>query len=299
MQPVRSLLYVPANRPEWVDSAPESEADGYIFDLEDAVPVDEKERARDVLADALESFGPDDGVLTARINPPDTGLFEADLEAIVHPRLDAVVVPKLPSPEPIRRTAHVLEFLESVRGIEDSVEIVALPETAQGFRRAYDLAAASDRVAGLVGATSRGADVERALGYTWTPDGDEKRHMLSKVVLDGRAAGLDQLVSGPWHDVEDLDGLRAEAEMAERLGYTGYQLIHPSHAATVNEIFLPDEDEIAWCRDLLESMDEAQTEAGRGAVRHEGEMVDIAHIRRAEDVLQRARAFGVASSARQ
>jgi citrate lyase subunit beta/citryl-CoA lyase len=123
--------------------------------------------------------------------------------------------------------------------------------------------------------------------------------MLSKVVLDGRAAGLDQLLSGPWHDVEDLAGLRAEAEMAERLGYTGYQLIHPSHAATVNEIFLPDEDEIAWCRDLLESMDEAQTEAGRGAVRHEGEMVDIAHIRRAEDVLQRARAFGVASSARQ
>lgn len=293
MQPVRSLLYVPANRPEWVESAPENGADGYIFDLEDAVPLDEKQRARDVLADALESFGPDDGVVTARINPPDTGLFEADLEAIVHPRLNAVVVPKLPSPAPIRRTAHVLDYLETRRDIEDSIEVIALPETAQGFRRAYDLAAASDRVAGLVGATSRGADVQRALGYTWTPEGAEKRYMLSKVVMDGRAAGLDQLFSGPWHDVEDLDGLRAEARMAERLGFTGYQIIHPSHAQPVNEIFLPDETEVDWCRDLLDSMEDAQTEAGRGAIRHEGEMVDIAHIRRAEDILERARAFGL------
>lgn len=292
MDPVRSLLYVPANRPEWVEAAPDNDADGYIFDLEDAVPVDEKERARDVLADALDSFGPEDGVVTVRVNPPDTGLFEADLEAITHQRLDAVVIPKLPSPDPIHRATHVLEYLESVRGIDDGVEIVALPETAQGFRRAYDLATASDRVAGIVGATSRGADVQRALGYTWTAAGEEKRHMLSKVVMDGRAAGLDQLFSGPWHDVEDIEGLRTEAEMAERLGYTGYQIIHPSHAEVVNEVFLPDEADIAWCQDLLDAMEAAQAEAGRGAVRHEGEMVDIAHIRRAEDLLERARAFG-------
>lgn len=293
MQPVRSLLYVPANRPEWVESAPENDADGYVFDLEDAVPVDEKGRARDVLADALDGFGADDGAITARINPPDTGLFEADLEAITHPRLDAVVLPKLPSPEPIRRSDHVLGYLESVRGIDDPIEIVALPETAEGFRRAYDLASASDRVAGLVGATSRGADVQRALGFTWTPEGVEKRHMLSKVIVDGRAAGLDQLISGPWHDVEGIEGLRAEATMAERLGFTGYQIIHPSHAEPVNEVFQPDEEEVAWCRDLVDAVEDAQVEAGRGAIRHKGEMVDVAHIRRAEDVLERARAFGL------
>lgn len=293
MDPVRSLLYVPANRPEWVASAPETGADGYIFDLEDAVPLDEKDHARDVLADALDSFGPDDGVVTARINPPDTDLFEADLDAIVHPRLDAVVVPKLPSPTPLRRTAHVLSYLESTRGIEDGVELIALPETARGFRRAYDLASASDRVAAIAAGTSRGADVQRALGWTWTPDGEEKRHMLSKVAMDGRAAGLDQLVSGPWGDVEEVEGLRAEATMAEQLGYTGYQIIHPSHAEHVNEIFLPDEDELAWCRGLVDAMADAEAASGRGAVRYEGEMVDLAHVRRAEDVVERAQAFGV------
>lgn len=293
MQPVRSLLYVPANRPEWVKSAPENDADGYVFDLEDAVPVDEKERARDMLAHALDGFGADDGAITVRINPPNTGLFEADLKAITHPRLDAVVLPKLPSPESICRVDHVLGYLESVRGIDASIEIVALPETAQGFRRAYDLASASDRVTGLVGATSRGADVQRALRFTWTPEGDEKHYMLSKVIVDGRAAGVEQLFSGPWHDVEDIEGLRAEATMAERLGFTGYQIIHPGHAESVNEIFRPDEEEVAWCRNLVDSLEEAQVEAGRGAIRHEGEMVDIAHIRRAEDVLERARAFGL------
>ncbi|MFB6121915.1 MAG: CoA ester lyase [Haloferacaceae archaeon] len=293
MQPVRSLLYVPANRREWVTNAPRNDADGYIFDLEDAVPLDEKDHARDVLADALDEFGDDDGVMTVRVNPPDTGLFEADLEAIAHPRLDAVVVPKLPSPEDVRRTDHVLRYLESVRDIDDSVEIIALPETAQGFRRGYDLCAASDRVAALVGATSKGADVQRALGFEWTREGTEKRHLLSKVVMDGRAAGVDQLLSGPWLDVDDVDGLRQEAEMARQLGYTGYQIIHPSHAEPVNEIFLPDEEEVEECRALLEAVEDAGTESGRGAIRHEGEMVDLAHVRRAEDVLDRARSFGL------
>lgn len=293
MQPVRSLLYVPANREDWVESAPENDADGYIFDLEDAVPLDEKERARTVLREALASFDPDDGAMTVRVNPPDTGLFAADMAAIVGDGLDAVVVPKLPSPDPIRRADHVLDYLETVRDLDERIDIVALPETAAGFRSAADLCTASDRVAGLVGATSKGADVQRALGYSWTPDGDEKRHFLSKLVLDGRAADVDQLLSGPWTDVEDTAGLRAEAQMAEQLGYTGYQVIHPSHVGIVNEIFRPDEAEVARCRDLLEAVEAAEAKGGRGAIRHEGEMVDVAHVRRAEDVLERARAFGM------
>lgn len=293
MKPVRSQLFIPANRREWVESAPDNAADGYVFDLEDAVPVDEKDHARDILADTLEEFVDEGSVITVRINPPDTDFFEADLETVAHPALDAVVVPKLPSPDPIRRTDHVLSYLESVRGIDDRIEIVALPETASGFLRCYDLCDASDRVTAVVGATSKGADVQRALGYQWTAEGEEKRHMLSKVVMDGRAAGVGQLLSGPWVDVDDVDGLRAEAEMARQLGFTGYQIIHPTHAEPVNDIFLPDEEEVAQCRSLLSAIEDVQADEGRGAIRHDGEMIDIAHVRRAEDVLERARAFGV------
>ncbi|MFB6133707.1 MAG: CoA ester lyase [Halanaeroarchaeum sp.] len=291
MEPVRSFLYVPANKRDWVESAPDNEADGYIFDLEDAVPLDEKDEARGILADALDGFGGVDSVLAARINPPDTGEFDADLEAIVRPALDAIVLPKLPSPAAVRQADHVLTYLEAVRDIEEPIELIALPETANGFRRAYDLCSASDRVAGLVGGTTRGADIQRALGFTWTPEGDEKRYMLSKMVMDGRAAGVNQLFGGPWVDVEDIEGLRAEAQMAEEIGYTGYQVIHPSHIEPVNEIFLPDEAEIEWCQDLVSSIETAHATEGRGAIRHEGEMIDIGHLRRAEDILERARAF--------
>lgn len=280
MKPVRSLLYVPANRRKWVEGAPDNDADGYIFDLEDAVPIDEKDHARNLLADALEEFKDEESAMTVRINPPDTDLFEADLEAIVRPGLDAVVIPKLQSSEAVRRTDHVLSYLESVRDVDDRMEIVVLPETASGFRRCHDLCTASDRVTAVVGATPKGADVQRALEYEWTPKGEEKRHVLSKVVLDGRAGGLDQLLSGPWVDVEDIEGLRAEAEMVRQFGYTGYQVVHPNHVEPVNEIFLPDKEEIAECRSLLVAIDDTHADEGRGAIRHEGEMIDIAHVRR-------------------
>ena len=298
MRPVRSLLYVPANRREWVADAPTKfDADGVIFDLEDAVPADEKAAARSVVADALDGFDDPEAAITVRVNPPDTGLFEADLDAAVRDGLDAVVLPKLPVVDDVRRADHVLSYLERVRDVDGRVELVALPETADAFRRAYDLCAASDRVTALVGATAKGADVERALGFEWTPGGEEKRYMLSKLVMDGRAAGVDQLLAGPWLDVEDVDGLRAEAEMARGLGYTGYQIIHPDHVEPVNEVFSPDPAEVERCRELLDAVEAADAE-GRGAIRHDGEMVDLAHVRRAEDVLERARAFELSDADR-
>lgn len=293
MRPVRSLLYVPANRRGWVENALDNGADGYIFDLEDAVPLDEKDDAREVMADELPGFADDDAAITVRVNPPDTGLMEADLDAIVGPGLDAVVVPKLPDPEVVRRVDHVLTYLERVRDLDDRVDVVALPETAEGFRRAYDLCAASDRVDALVGASIRGADVERALGFEWTDEGHERQYMLSKLVMDGRAAGVEQLISGPRADPDDDEGLRREARRARELGYTGFQVIHPKQIPVVEEVFTPDPEAVERYQELVEAMADAEAEAGRGAVAFEGEMVDLAHIKRAEDVLARARAFGV------
>lgn len=290
MRPVRSLLYVPADRREWVKGAPEGPADGVILDLEDAVALDRKAAAREIVADALGEFESPDIAVTVRVNPPDTGLFEADLEAVVCPSLDAVVLPKLPSPNVVRQADHVLGYLESVRGIDDPIEILALPETAEGFRQAYDLCAASDRVAALAAATAKGADVQRALGFEWTPEGDEKQYMLSKLAMDGRAAGVDQLLSGPWLDIDDHDGLRAETERVRQFGYTGYQVIHPDHVPVVNEVFTPDEEEVRRSRELVAAVEETDDE---GVLRHEGEMIDIAHVRRAEGVIERARAFGL------
>lgn len=294
MRPIRSLLYVPANKESWVVEAPDRyQADGYIFDLEDSVPLTEKEAARTILRDAYSHFTETDSLITARVNPPSSDEFAADLDTIVSERLDAIVIPKLPSVEAIARADHLLTFLEQRRGIDRRTEIIALPETASGFYHTYDLCRESDRVAAVAGGTTRGADVERALGFEWTEKGTEKQHFLSKLLLDGRAAGVDQFLAGAWADVDNIEGLRSEATMVRRLGYTGYQAIHPSHIEPINELFTPDPERVAYYKRLLETLDVAAVEERRASVRFEGEMIDIAHIKRAKQGLARAKAFGV------
>lgn len=292
MRPVRSLLYVPADRRQWVADATDNDADGYTFDLEDAVAPGDKPAAREVLTNLLPTFTDTETAVTVRVNPHDSGHLEADLEAVVRPGLDAVVVPKIPDPTVIKRVDHVLTYVERTRGLAESVEIVALPETASGFRNAHELCTASDRVTALVGATTRGADVQRALGFEWTDDGHERQYMLSKVVMDGRAADVEQLLSGPRADIDDETGLRREAERARELGYTGFQAIHPKQVPVVEDVFTPDPEEVARCRELVEAMSDADIE-GSGTVEFDGEMVDLAHVKTARRTLERARAFDV------
>lgn len=291
MKPVRSLLFVPADRAEWVRSAPERyDADAVIYDLEDAIEPSGKAAARETLAAELTDLDAGDTVVCVRVNPPGSGHFDADLDAVVRPALDAVVVPKLPAVDDVRRTAHVLDHLESVRERAPAVDVVALPETPQGFQRAESLCAESDRVAALVGASSPGGDIERALGFEWTREGRERTYLLSKLVMDGRSAGVDQFVAGPWVEVDDLDGLRDDAKMARRLGYTGYMVVHPSHVEPVNEVFTPDEDAVARGRRLVAAFEEHGDD---GVFRFEGEMVDAAHREYARQLVERARAFDV------
>jgi citrate lyase subunit beta/citryl-CoA lyase len=293
MEPVRSLLYVPASNDDWVATAPEKyPADAIIFDLEDAVTPSEKPAARQTLRDQLPAHVGRDTVISVRINPVGSAHFEEDLQSIVRDGLDAVVVPKLATRDQVTRVDSVLTFLERTRNIENSIEIIALPETALGFRNTYELCRASDRVASIVGGATRGADVNRALGFEWTQEGLETLHLRSKVLLDARAAGLDQIFSGVYADVDDVDGLRNEAKFARQLGYTGYKVIHPKHLEPVNEIFTPEPSEVEYYRELLKALEEAKQE-GQNAVRYQGEMIDEAHAKTAERVVARARAFGV------
>jgi citrate lyase subunit beta/citryl-CoA lyase len=288
MKPVRSMLYVPANESDWVASAPAKyDADAIIYDLEDAVPPGEKAEARAILAETLPELADEETVVTVRVNAPGTGELDADLAAIAKRGLDAVVVPKLPVVEHVERAAHVLDHLEAT-GEATDVDLVLLPETASGFNRAEELCAASDRVDALMGSSAPAGDIERALGFEWTRSGDERRYLLSKLVMDGRAAGLQQFIAGPWIDVEDLEGLRAEAELSRQLGYTGFQVIHPSHVSVVNEVFTPDREDVERARDLVEAF---ESHSDDGVFVHDGDMVDAAHYKRAAQLVERADAF--------
>jgi len=291
VKPIRSLLYVPANEPDWVATAPSKyDADAIIYDLEDAVPPGDKEEAREILASTLPDLADGETVITVRVNAPGTDEFDADLEAVAREGTDALVVPKLPQVDDVRRTGHVLDYLEDRRDLTEAIELVLEPETARGFSRAEQLCTASERVEALIGASSPGGDIERALGFDWTREGDERRHLLTKLVMDGRAAGLTQLIAGPWTDIDDLDGLRAEAESMSQHGYTGFQTIHPSHVEVVNDVFTPDPEEAEQAQTLLDAFEDNDS---TGVFRFDDEMVDEAHRKRAEQIVERAEAFGL------
>ncbi|MGH7932328.1 MAG: HpcH/HpaI aldolase/citrate lyase family protein [Candidatus Binataceae bacterium] len=294
-KPIRSALFVPGNREDRMQKAPRFGADALILDLEDAVALPDKPRARGTVRKMLEELGKAGQTLFVRVNDLESGLAGEDLEAVVCPELYAVMLPKVTGPDDVKAVDTLVSFFERKQGMEPgSVLIDPVLETAQGLRQAYEIAIASPRVAHLGGLTGKDGDIARAIGFQWTPEGHEAFFYISKVLLDARAANVPYPMGGRgWWDIKDLDGLRAETIRTRQFGYTGMILIHPSHVPIVNEVFTPSKQEIAHWKELIAAVEQCERE-GRSVVIYNGMMVDTAHVKVARDLLQWAAELGVA-----
>src|SRR5262249_37842197 len=159
MQPLRSLLFVPGNKPMWMEKALGYGADALIFDLEDSVPALDKRSARTHVRQALECFHGRGPCLTVRINALDTGLAGDDLEAIMGPGLSAIVAPKVETPQEVAALETLLTQGERHAGMAiGQVEIFPVLETAKGIYHAYQIATSSARVPTLCGTAGKGGD---------------------------------------------------------------------------------------------------------------------------------------------
>jgi len=294
-KPIRSALFVPGNREDRMQKAPRFGADALILDLEDAVALPDKANARVTVRKMVEELGNAGQTLFVRVNDFETGLTWADLDAVVCPQLYSVMLPKVTGPEDVKRADTIIEFLERKHGMElGTVLINPVLETAQGMRQAYEVAIASPRVVHLGGLTGKDGDIARAIGFQWTPEGHEAFFYISKVLLDSRAANVPYPMGGRgWWDIQDLEGLRAEAVRTRQFGYTGMILIHPSHVPIVNEVFTPTREQITHWRPLIAAVEQCERE-GRSVVTFNGMMVDTAHVKVARDMLKWAAEMGVA-----
>ncbi len=293
---LRSLLYVPGNRREWIRKCAAYGADAIILDLEDSVPAAERDSARAIIADELAALSTQVRAVWVRVNAP-AALLEADLEAVVRPGLSVVQLPKVWSPEQIADLDRRLGWFEGRRGLPyRSVAISPILETAGGVRCAYEICSASDRVEYVGGIVAPEGDTALALGLDVMSDavGTETMHLRSKIAHDARAAGVRHVVGGTVTDLHPgQETLRRFATANRHMGYTGMLVIHPSHAVTVNEIYSPSRADVDNAVQTLTALREA---AGRGAVRlPSGKMVDMAHARHAVAVLAKAIAFEGAS----
>ena len=271
---IRTALFVPAHRDGWVEKAVRAKPDAVILDLEDSVPPSEKDAAR-ALVGASVATAAAAGVV-AMVRPADAD----DLDACVVEGLTALVLPKIGTAEDIKQYAAA----------DAAVGLVVTLETALGYLNAAELARAPG-VIGLFAATGKGADVQRELGYRPTPAGLETLYYRSHAVLAARAARLSHILSGPWQELADLDGLRERCSFDRSLGFTGAVLIHPGGVAIANEAFTPGPEELEYHHGLVEAYEEA-ARAGIGAVDYRGDHVDAAHYRTSLSFLEDARRAG-------
>jgi citrate lyase subunit beta/citryl-CoA lyase len=286
--PVRSLMFVPANREDRMHKALASGADAIVLDLESTVPRGEAETARRMVRDLVamdRAVRPSVFVRVSEVDSPD---FAPDLAACAHPNLAGILLPQVLGPDCVRRASEALDAVDP----DVRITIMPLVETANAVRTAYEIAGASPRVAYFGGGVSRNGDIGRSIGFRWTPEGAETLYLRSKVLIDARAAGIVNPITGIWGSVDDLDGLRAFAEQSRDLGYEGLQCIHPKHLPIIHEVFTPSAAEIAEWQELLDAMEEAE-QRGSAAIRLHGRLVDVAHVKTAHKNLARARRLGV------
>lgn len=282
---MRSKLFVPGSRPELFAKALASAADALSFDLEDAVPEDRKAEARRAVAAALQSveFVSSPQRMIVRVNARATPHFSADLAAVVCGRLDFLNVPKVESADDVRAAAEALARLEAERGLTRPIGILANIESPRGLRQAAEIAAADPRMVGL---QLGFADLFEPLGIDRT-NPEAVRSVQLAVRLAAGEAGI-WVYDAAYGAIKDVDGYRAEAVAAKRLGFLGKTCIHPSQIAIANEVFRPTDEEIAFAQRVVAAADGAAS-SGVSVFTVEGRMIDPPFIRRARMVLALAR----------
>lgn len=287
---MRSLLFVPADSEKKLAKALESGADALILDLEDSVSAANKPLAREtarafLAAHAGASQRP---LLMVRVNALDTGLTDADLDAVVAARPDAIMLPKAEGGRDVAHLDAKLTTREALAALpEGRIRItVVATETAKAVFTLGSYQGASPRLSGLTwGAEDLSADIGAETNRG--PDGrhTEPFRLARALCLMGAVAAEVQPIDTVFPAFRDEDGLRRECEEARRDGFTAKMAIHPAQVPVINAVFTPDEAAIAEAQKVVAAF---AAQPGAGVVNIGGEMFDRPHLTRAERLLKRA-----------
>ena len=288
---MRSLLFVPADSAKKLAKGFDSGADALILDLEDSVSAERKAGARDTALAYLKEHAPRTPRprLVVRVNALDTGLTDADLDAIVAGKPDAILLPKAEGGPSVIHLDAKLTAREALHGLaEGAIEIIALAtETASALFLCGSYRDASPRLTGL---TWGAEDLSAELGAETNRDADghfTSPYMLARnLSLAAAASARVQPIDTVYADFRNMAGLRQEAEEARRDGFTAKMAIHPAQVAVINAVFTPSPAEIEKARAVVNAF---AADPAAGVVGIGGVMYDRPHLRRAEQLLARTK----------
>jgi (3S)-malyl-CoA thioesterase len=278
-RPYRSVLYIPGSKPRALDKARTLPVDAIIFDLEDAVSVEEKENARKTLADALAAGGYGARMKIVRINGLDTAWGHADAEAAARMGCDAILLPKVSSPAD----------LDALAEITGDVPLWAMMETPRGMLNAAEIAA-HPRLQGMVMGTN---DLAKDMQTRFRADRLPLMSGLGLCVLAAKAEGK-IIVDGVFNAFKDTEGLAAECAQGRDMGFDGKTLIHPAQVDVTNEAFAPSAAEMDLARRQIAAFEEAEA-SGQGVAVVDGKIVENLHVVTAREILAKADAIAAIS----
>ena len=306
----RSELAVPGSNPSMFEKAAKSRADIIFLDLEDAVAPDDKEKARVNIIAGLNDVDWGPKTMMIRINGLDTHYMYRDVVDIVEacPRLDMILIPKVGVPADVYALDMLVTQIETAKKRSKRIGFEVLVETALGMANVEAIAQSSKRLEAMsfgvadYAASTRARttviggvnpdygvlsdkDAQGKRTFFW---GDQWHAAQTRMMVACRAYGL-RPIDGPFGDFSDRDGYLAAARRAAVLGYEGKWAIHPSQIELANEVFTPSDAEVTKAKRVVDAMQQAAKE-GKGAVSLDGRLIDIASIRMAQALLDKAKA---------
>jgi (3S)-malyl-CoA thioesterase len=279
-RPYRSVLYIPGSKPRALDKARGLPVDAIIFDLEDAVSIDEKVAARETLRDALAQGGYGARLKIVRINGLDTEWGADDARAVSGMDADAVLIPKVAS----------LADIDAVVELTGDLPVWAMMETPRGMLNAAVIAT-HPKLAGMVMGTN---DLAKELQSRSRADRMPMLASLQLCLLAAKAEGL-IIVDGVYNAFKDEAGLKVECDQGRDMGFDGKTLIHPAQVAVANAAFAPSADEIDLARRQIAAFEQAEA-GGQGVAVVDGRIVENLHVATAREILAKAKAIDALAS---
>jgi citrate lyase subunit beta / citryl-CoA lyase len=287
---MRSLLFVPADSAKKLDKAMTSGADALIIDLEDSIALDGKARARESAAAFLKEAvaAAQRPYLLVRVNSLQSGLTDADLDAVVPARPDAIMLPKAEGGASVVHADAKLTVREAESGLPDGhVKIIPIAtETAASLFVAGTYAGSSARLSAL---TWGAEDLSAELGAETNRDADgrylDPYRLARTLCIAGAAAARVPAIDTVYIDFRDDAGLHDDCETARRDGFTAKMAIHPVQVPIINEVFTPSAEAVAQAKIIVDAF---AANPGAGALAIDGVMADQPHLLRARRVLERA-----------
>ena len=278
---MRSLLFVPGDRPERFAKAAASGADAIILDLEDSVVHANKVRGREAIAEFLKS--PGDVPVIVRVNPLDSGEAARDLAAVLPQPPAGIMLPKAEGAESVARLVEMM----------DGSPVPVLPIATETAASIFELGSYREVTTAMIGLTWGAEDLPAALGAATSREEDGSYTPLYEMarnltLLSAHAAGV-PAIETVYPDIRNTDGLAAYAARGHRDGFSGMMAVHPAQVEVINAAFQPSAGEIAKAQAIVTAF---AADPNAGALQLDGKMIDRPHLAQAQRLLERAYGAG-------